>query len=58
LLALASLKELSEINKLLVLEHLLKGLVFGKEECDLSYWNTEISKGNISISVYSGRFFL
>jgi hypothetical protein len=32
LLALASLKELSEINKPVVLEHLLEGLVFRKEE--------------------------
>jgi hypothetical protein len=37
LLTLASLKELSEINKH-VLEHLLEGLVFRKEECGLSYW--------------------
>jgi hypothetical protein len=56
LLALASLKELSEINKPLVLEHLLERLVFRKEECCLSYWNTKISKGNISISVHSGHF--
>jgi hypothetical protein len=58
LLALASLKELSEINKPLILEHLLEGLVFGNEECGLSYWNTKISKGNISVSVHSGRFIL
>jgi hypothetical protein len=32
LLALASLKELSEINKPLVLKHLLEGLIFRKEE--------------------------
>jgi hypothetical protein len=32
LLALASLKELSEINTPLVLEHLLERLVFRKEE--------------------------
>jgi hypothetical protein len=32
LLALASLKELSEIIKHLVLEHLVEGLVFRKEE--------------------------
>jgi hypothetical protein len=38
LLALASLKELSEINKPLVLEHLLEGLVFREEEGCLSYW--------------------
>jgi hypothetical protein len=32
LLALASLKDLSEINKPLVLKHLLEGLIFRKEE--------------------------
>jgi hypothetical protein len=32
LLVLASLKEWSEINKPLTLEHLLEGLVFGKED--------------------------
>jgi hypothetical protein len=53
LLALASLKELSEINKPLVLEHLLEGLVFRKEECCLSYWSTKIFQGNISVSVSS-----
>jgi hypothetical protein len=37
LLTLASLKELSEINKPLVLEHLWEGLVFRKEEGCLSY---------------------
>jgi hypothetical protein len=46
LLALASLKELSEINKTLVLEHLLEGLIFRKEDCGLSYWEykNKISK--------------
>jgi hypothetical protein len=58
LLALASLKELSEINKPLVLEHLLEGLVFRQEECCLSYWNKKISKGNTSVSVPSGHFIL
>jgi hypothetical protein len=41
LLALASLKELSEIIKHLVLEHLVEGLVFRKEEV---VYLTEIQK--------------
>jgi hypothetical protein len=41
LLALASLKKLSEIIKHLVLEHLVEGLVFRKEEV---VYLTEIQK--------------
>jgi hypothetical protein len=62
LLALASLKELSEINKPLVLEHLLEELVFREEEGCLSYWNRKkiiyISKGNINVSVPTNHFIL
>jgi hypothetical protein len=57
LLALASLKELSEIIKHLVLEHLVEGLVFRKEEVVyLTEIQKKISPEIISISAHPGYF--